>query len=316
VYTWAGKEIKAVSEEKIAHIPSLVQIWILAARPRTLPAAAAPVIVGAALAYVDGAFTPGPVLAALLAALLLQIGANLANDVFDFHRGADTSARLGPLRVTQAGLLKPAQVLGGMWIAFILAGLLGIYLVIVAGWPVALIGFFSILAAIAYTGGPFPLGYYGLGELFVFLFFGLAAVCGTYFVQAGRVSAAAVWASVPMGLLITAILVVNNLRDIETDRLAGKRTLAVRLGAGGAKAEYVLCLAGAYLTPAAMALLGVISPWGLLSWLTAPLAVSLVRMVLNVKGRPLNRALAGTGQLVLAFGVLFSLGLVLYRIFL
>jgi 1,4-dihydroxy-2-naphthoate polyprenyltransferase len=291
-----------------------LQIWILAARPRTLPAAAAPVIVGSTLALVDGKFRFGPALAALLAALLLQIGANIANDVFDYHRGADTSARLGPLRVTQAGLLKPDQVLRGMWLVFGLAGLLGLYLAMVAGWPVILIGLLSILSAIAYTGGPFPLGYYGLGDLFVFLFFGLAGVCGTYYVQAGGLSAAALWSSIPVGLLITAILVVNNLRDIDTDRAAGKHTLAVRLGAHGAQAEYLFCLAGAYAAPLVMTLFTITSAWGLLAWFSLPLADRLIRSVLHDKGRLLNRALAGTGQLALIFAVLFSLGLILGKI--
>jgi 1,4-dihydroxy-2-naphthoate octaprenyltransferase len=219
---------------------SPLQVWMLAARPKTLPAAAAPVIVGSAAAFVDGAFQPLPALAALLAALLLQIGANLANDVFDFHKGADTQERLGPVRVTQSGMLSPEQVMGGMWVTFGLAALLGLYLAWVGGWPIILIGVASIAAAILYTGGPFPFGYYGLGDLFVFIFFGLVAVCGTYYIQVAALTPLAIWSSIPMGLLITAILVVNNLRDIDTDRQAGKRTLAVRLGTEGARWEYVL----------------------------------------------------------------------------
>jgi 1,4-dihydroxy-2-naphthoate polyprenyltransferase len=287
------------------------QIWLLAARPRTLPAAAAPVIVATALAFVDGKYRFFPALAALLAALLLQIGANIANDVFDYHRGADTSQRLGPLRVTQAGLLRPEQVLRGMWLVFGLVALLGLYLVAVAGWPVLLIGLLSILSAIAYTGGPFPLGYNGLGEVFVFLFFGVAAVCGTYYVQALELSPAAAWASIPMGTLIVAILVVNNLRDIDTDRQAGKRTLAVRFGEKGARIEYLLCLVVAYATPLLMALAGVTSYWGLMAWLSLPPAWRLLQTVFTVKGRPLNRVLGGTGQLTLLFGILFSLGNIL-----
>lgn len=290
---------------------SKTHIWLLAARPRTLPAAAAPVIVGTALALAEGSFRPGPALAALLTALLLQVGANIANDVFDFYRGADTPERQGPLRVTQAGLLTPHQTLTGMWVIFGLAGLLGVYLAWVAGWPVILIGLAAIAAAILYTGGPLPFGYYGLGDLFVFIFFGLAAVGGTYYVQAGQLSAAAIWAAVPIGLLTTALLVVNNLRDIETDRSVGKRTLAVRLGAGGARAEYLLCLAGAYLSPLVMWLLGFSSAWGLLSWLSLPLALRLVKQIYNDTGRALNRALAGTGQFELIFAILFSIGLLL-----
>jgi len=291
--------------------PRGLQVWLLAARPKTLPAASAPVIVGIALALHDGQFQLGPALAAFMAALLLQVGANLANDVFDYYKGADSVERLGPVRVTTAGYLQPQAVMAGMWVVFGLAVLLGIYLTIVAGWPVIAIGLLSILSAISYTGGPFPLGYYGLGDLFVFLFFGLAAVCGTYYVQAGSVSALAWWAAVPMGLLTVAILVVNNLRDIKTDRAAGKRTLAVRLGVQGTRLEYAFCLAGAYLAPLLMVIAGLAGIWLLLVWLSAPLAYQLLRFVYRTDGEPLNRALARTGQLELLYSLLFAIGLVI-----
>jgi len=290
---------------------SSLSVWLLAVRPKTLPAAAAPVIVGAAVAVGEGVFAPGPALAALIGALLIQCGANLANDLFDYQRGADTAERLGPLRVTQAGLLTPDQVLRGTLVTFGLAVLVGAYLVVVGGWPVVVIGLLSIAAAIAYTAGPFPLGYHGLGDLFVFLFFGLAAVAGTYYVQAGRVSGTALWAAIPMGLLATAILVVNNLRDVKTDRAAGKKTLAVRLGVKGARIEYLGLLIGAYGVPLLMGLMGVTSPWVLLTWLSLPLTFPLVRMILGQTGSILNQALAGTAQLELIYGVLFSLGLII-----
>ncbi|MBE0409810.1 MAG: 1,4-dihydroxy-2-naphthoate polyprenyltransferase [Anaerolineales bacterium] len=290
---------------------SKAQIWLLAARPRTLPAAVSPVIVGISLALADGLFRLGPALAALLTALLLQIAANVANDVFDFYRGADTAERLGPLRVTQAGLLTPRQTLAGMWVIFGLTGLLGLYLTYMAGWPVILIGLAAIAAAILYTGGPLPFGYYGLGDLVVFVFFGLIAVGGTYYVQAVQLNTAALWASVSMGLLTTNILVVNNLRDIETDRKAGKLTLAVRLGEKGARLEYLLCLAGAYLVPWIMWLAGISSAWVLLSWLSIPVAVRLVRQMYREKGRSLNLTLAGTGKFELLFAILFSIGLLI-----
>ncbi len=293
---------------------SRLQIWMLASRPKTLPAAASPVIVGSAIAFQDGKFQLLPALATLLAALLLQIGANISNDYYDFRKGADTVHRLGPLRVTSAGLLKPGEVYQGMWVVFGLAAALGIYLAFVGGWPVVVMGVAAIAGAILYTAGPISYGYKGLGELFVFIFFGLVAGCGTYFIQAGRVTPAAVWSSIPMGLLITAILVVNNLRDIDTDRQAGKKTLAVRLGAGGAQAEYLLCLAGAYLTPALMGMTGIASFYVLLSWLSIPMAVSLSQKVLRLKGRSLNEVLAGTGQLTLFYGLLFSAGIVLARL--
>jgi 1,4-dihydroxy-2-naphthoate octaprenyltransferase len=287
------------------------QVWMLAARPKTLPAAAAPVIVGSALAFVDGAFHWGPALAALLAALLLQVGANFANDLFDYQRGADAGERLGPVRVTQSGLLTPGQVRLGMGLVFGVAALLGLYLALVAGWPVVLMGLASIAAALAYTGGPFPFGYYGLGDLFVFLFFGVVAVCGTYYVQAHAFNALALWSSLPMGFLITAILVVNNLRDIDNDRRAAKRTLAVRLGPQGTRLEYLFCLLGAYLTPGLLWLSGMLSPWIMLTWLSLPLAYGLLRFIWRQQGRPLNRALAGTGRLTLIYAVLYALGLIL-----
>ena len=254
-----------------------------------------------------------PALAALLGALLIQVGTNFANDVFDYKKGADTTERLGPLRVTQAGLLPPHQVMGGMWLAFGLAALIGLYLIAVGGWPIVVIGILSILSGIAYTGGPFPLGYNGLGDVFVFIFFGLAAVCGTYYVQALTISAAALWAAVPVGLLATAILVVNNLRDIETDRAAGKKTLAVRLGVRGAQIEYILLLAISYAVPLLMWLTGVSSPWVMLSWLSLLLVIPLIRLVMREKGRPLNQALAGTARLELVFAFLFSAGLIAGR---
>ena len=291
--------------------PSLFQIWWLAIRPRTLPAAASGVVMGSALAWYDGSFQFGPAFAALLVALLLQIGSNVANDVFDFERGADTSERQGPLRVTQAGLLSPAQVKRGMYIVFGLAALCGLYLASLRGWIVILIGVAAIISAVAYTGGPFPLGYYGLGDLFVFIFFGVTAVTGTYFVQVGSVSSATWWMSVPVGLIITAILVVNNLRDLENDRKAGKHTLAVVFGEKATKIEYVLCVGIAYLILPVLVFLQTVPVAGLLAWLSLPIAIKTLRTVFTQKGRPLNAALAGTGQVALLYSVLFWAGLVI-----
>lgn len=291
--------------------PSTLQKWIIAARPRTLPASLAPVIVGAALAAADQSFKPGPALAAALIALLLQIGANFANDVFDFQKGADTSERLGPVRVTLSGLLTQKQVLIGMWITFGLAGLLGIYLAVQAGWILILVGALAILSAIAYTGGPYPLGYNGLGEVFVFIFFGLVAVNGTYYVQAGQLTPASLWASAAVGLLTVNILVVNNLRDIATDRASGKRTLAVRFGEMWTRREYAVLLAAAYLIPLLMALTGLASAWVLLTLASVPRSVRLVRDIYSLQGRPLNKALAGTGSFELLFSLLFAAGLLI-----
>lgn len=302
----------AEKQEKISDLHK----WVLAARPKTLPAAASPVIVGSAAAFSAGGFRLGVFLAALLAALLLQIGANFANDVFDYYKGADAHQRLGPLRVTQSGLLKPKQVFWGMWFVFGTASLLGVYLFWIAGWPILLIGVASILAALAYTGGPLPYGYYGLGDFFVFVFFGPAAVCGTYFAHLQSVSVTAFLASLPMGFLITAILVVNNLRDIQSDRAAGKKTLAVRLDVDGTRKEFLFLVAAAYLVCPLMWVLEVSNVGSMFAWLSIPYAIFLVRMVWNVTGRPLNAALAGVGKLTLVYAIFFSLGMIISAILL
>lgn len=293
------------------HISTDWRAWGLAIRPKTLPAAASGVVMGCALAWRDGKFQIGPALACLLAALLLQIGSNLANDVFDFERGTDTPERLGPTRVTLAGMLTPGQVKMGMVVVFGAAALLGLYLAFVAGWPVIWIGLAAILAAVAYTGGPFPLGYHGLGEVFVFIFFGVAAVAGTYFVQAGSVTPAAWWMTVPPGLIVTAILIVNNLRDIENDSKGGKHTVAVRLGERNTRMEYLLCMLGAYVVIPVAAWLGLVPLFSLLAWGSLPLAIKSTRVVFQERGRPLNAALAATGQTALVFSLLFWLGLLL-----
>lgn len=284
---------------------------MLAIRPKTLPAAAATALTGSAAAFHSSSFQLLPALACMLIALLLQIGANLANDVYDFKRGADTPARLGPLRVTHAGYLSPSQVLIGMWVVFVLAGLLGIYLFFQAGWPVIIIGLSCIAAAIGYSGGSLPYGYYGLGDLAVFVFFGLVAVGGTYYVQALSVDPIAVWSSLPMAFLIVAILVVNNLRDAPTDRATGKQTLAVRFGVIFARREYTLCLLAAFLVPVLMLILEITQPWVMLCWLSIPFAYKQNNKVWHTEGRSLNLTLAGTGQLTLMYALLYSLGLVI-----
>ncbi|CAA9578495.1 MAG: 1,4-dihydroxy-2-naphthoate polyprenyltransferase, partial [uncultured Thermomicrobiales bacterium] len=291
--------------------PSTAQAWLLATRPKTLPAAIVPPLVGSALALADGLFAPGTAVAALLVALLLQIGANLANDVFDFRRGADTPNRLGPTRVTQSGLIAPERVLAATIGVVAAAVIPGLYLVLRGGWPILILGLLAIAATFAYTGGPFPLGYNGLGEVFVLLFFGIVAVAGTYYVQAGRLTSFALAASLPVGCLVTAILVVNNLRDLEGDRAAGKRTLAVRLGRRATQAEYAGLVAVAYLLLPLFWLAGSLSPWWWLPWLTLPLAVVLVRRVYTVTGSALNAILAGTARLHLLFGVLFAVSILL-----
>jgi 1,4-dihydroxy-2-naphthoate octaprenyltransferase len=282
----------------------------MAARLRTLPAAVAPVLVGTALAIEHGDFDGFAFAAALLGALFIQVGTNLSNDYSDARRGADTEDRLGPVRVTAGGLVPPKQVLRATYITFGLAVLCGIYLIVVAGWVILAIGAASIVAGVLYTGGPRPYGYEGLGELFVFLFFGLVAVCGSYYVQVQELPWQAFVASVPVGLIAAAILIVNNVRDLETDRRAGKRTLAVRMGRARTRVFYAVVLAVAYvmLVPLAFGL----TAWVLLSVLSIPLAVRLVQVVrTRTDGPALNGALAGTGQLQLVFCVLLSVGILL-----
>lgn len=282
--------------------------WILAARPRTLPAAAAPVLVGIGLAVRELQFDAINAAAAFFIAILLQIGANLANDLFDHERGTDTPDRLGPARATAQGWLTPREMRSGIGVVFGLAALLGLMLYLDKGWPVLAIGLAAILAALAYTGGPFPYGYYALGDVFVFVFFGLAAVAGTYFVQAGGVSLTVWLASIPMGLLIVNILVVNNVRDISTDRVAEKRTLAVLLGRRAMEIEYLLCLIGAYLIPLLMAFSGLLSYWILIVWITLPQGWSLYRLLRKAEGSVLNLVLAYTAQLSLVYAALFAAG--------
>ena len=289
--------------------PASFRAWVIAARPPTLSAAVVPVAVGTGCAAAAGGIAPLPALAALTGALLLQVAANFANDVFDYEKGADTEERLGPVRAVQAGLLTPASVRRGLGVVLVLALLIGVYLTLVAGPSIVAIGLASMAAAVAYTGGPYPLGYHGLGDVFVMLFFGFVAVMGTTFVQLGHVTDLSMWAAVPVGALATAILVVNNLRDVATDRKAGKRTLAVRLGEKGAVLEYGALMAVAYLVPAALFLSGRAGITALAPLVTLPLALRLVRAVAKERGRALNPLLAGTAKLLFVHGLLFAIGL-------
>jgi 1,4-dihydroxy-2-naphthoate polyprenyltransferase len=291
--------------------PSGLRIWIMASRPRTLPAAVAPVLVGTALAIQDGDFDPFAFIFALLGALFIQVGTNLSNDYSDARRGADTEDRLGPVRVTAGGLVPPRQVLVATYVSFGLAVLCGVYLIVVAGWVLLAIGAASILAGVLYTGGPRPYGYEGLGELFVFLFFGVVAVTGSYYVQTQDLPWEAFVLAVPVGLNASAILVVNNVRDLETDRRAGKRTLAVRLGRARTRHLYVAMLALAYVTALVPWIAGPLSAWLTLCWLSLPLAARAVKIVrMRVDGPSLNVALAATGMLQLVFCVLLAAGIV------
>jgi len=286
--------------------------WIAASRPRTLPAAVAPVAVGTACAHVAGGVALGPALAALGGALAIQIGANFANDAFDGERGVDGPGRLGPTRAVGAGLVTAAAMKRAMIAAFAVAMGFGIYLVAVVGWPVVAIGLASIAAAIAYTGGPWPLGYHGLGDVFVIVFFGGVAVCGTTYVQIGTVPCVAWLAAVPVGALATAILVVNNLRDRAGDARAGKRTLVVRFGRRAAIAEYAALHAVADLAAIAIAI-HVRSPWPLLPLATLPLAARRTAAVARTDGAALNPLLGATAQLLLLHSAALTAGIALAR---
>ena len=283
--------------------------WVRASRPATLTAALAPVAVGTACAHALGGARWLPALAALAGATWIQIGTNFANDVFDAEKGADGPERLGPTRAVSAGLISAGAMRAAMILAFSMAALCGVYLIWVGGWAILALGVASIASGIAYTGGPYPLGYHGLGDLFVLAFFGLAAVSGTAYVQLGHVPPLALVASIPVGALATAILVVNNVRDRETDARAGKRTLAVRLGKRGALVEQAILFGAAYAVPAVLALEH--GPWLLLPWVTSPLALALWLQLRAREGQALNATLAATARLGLAHGVLFALAIAL-----
>jgi 1,4-dihydroxy-2-naphthoate octaprenyltransferase len=286
----------------------------MACRPKTLPIAMAPVVVGTACAYEAGHVRWLPAAGALGGAIFLQVAANLANDVFDHARGADNDERLGPTRVVQAGLLSPGSVRVGVVVSLGLALLVGSYLAWVGGWPIVVVGLLSMAAAVAYTAGPFPLGYHALGDLFVLVFFGFVAVMGTAFVQVGEVPRLAWWASVPMGTLATAVLVVNNLRDLATDARVGKRTLAVRLGRRGTIAEFLVMMAVAYLVPLLLVSTRQAGLWITLPLATLPLGILLARRVTLGRGQDLNQSLADTARLLLGYALTFGLGIVMHRL--
>ncbi len=290
-----------------------MRLWLMAARPRTLPAAISPVLVGTAAAVdVADRFRAGAFVAALVGSVFIQIGTNLANDYSDARRGADAADRLGPVRVTSSGLVAPPRVLVATWIAFGVAVGAGIYLATVAGVVILIVGAASIAAGVLYTGGPRPYGYEGLGEVFVFLFFGLVAVNGSYYVQLEHLDWLPFGFSLSVGCLVTAILVVNNVRDLETDRRAGKRTLAVRIGRERTRGVYA-ALMGAAFVALPVTLLAANGPaWALLALAAAPLARRpLTAVMTRTDGPSLNRVLAGTGALLAAFSVLLSAGLLI-----
>jgi 1,4-dihydroxy-2-naphthoate octaprenyltransferase len=289
---------------------SLAGKWWLAIRPKTLNAAVAPVVLGWGIAATTGVLCWCPGLAALFGSVMIQIGTNLVNDVVDFSKGADTGERTGPTRVTQTGLLTSRQVWAGVLVTFGLAALAGLYLTLTTGWPVAALGLAAVLAGIAYTAGPFPLAYIGLGDFFVFIFFGFGAVCGTVFVTAGSLPESAWWGGAAAGALIVNILVVNNIRDIDTDKKAGRRNIPVVFGRRAAEWEYALMLVLAFAVPPILICIGFASPWVMLAYLSLPHGIRLWGTLRSgLKGPPLNPLLGETAQMVLFYCALFAVGL-------
>jgi len=291
--------------------PSVLQIWIAAARPRTLPAAVAPVLVGTALAWHDHALVWPAALACLGFALLVQIGTNFANDYYDHVKGADTAERVGPRRAVASGLVAPEVMKSAMMVVFLFAFVVGLSLLKYGGWPLLVIGLASILCGIAYTGGPYPLGYNGLGDVFVFIFFGLVAVCATTFVQTGEVSAPAIICGIGVGLLAANILVVNNYRDVETDQRAGKRTLVVRFGRRFARLQFGVSLVVALTIPFHLMRLG-FAPLVLLPVGLAPMAWRHAnRLAAAETPVELIALLGDTGKLLALYAILLSAGLLM-----
>ena len=291
-------------------LPTSLQAWMLAIRPKTLPAGAVPVILGSALAAADGRFLFLPALVALICALGIQVATNFINEIYDFRKGADTVERLGPTRTVAAGIISEKTMIR---VSASLVGtvfLLGLFLVYTSGWPILVVGLLSLLFAWAYTGGPYPIAYSGLGDLFVFVFFGLVAVGGTYYVQSHALSLSVLLAAVAPGFFSVNILLVNNIRDIVTDRTVGKMTLPARIGGEWARRLYIVLTVVAFLVPAFLFLNGY-SPWGMLSLLSAPLAFSMIRQLYASEGRELNNVLAGTGKLMTLHGLLFAAGLLI-----
>ena len=285
--------------------------WLLAARIQTLPAAISPVVLGTALAFHDGTFSFIISFMTLFAAILIQIGSNFANDVFDFEKGTDGKERLGPLRVTQAGLILPKNMKKAMWLVFIMAIFVGFYLASIGGWPIVMIGLASILAGILYTGGPYPFGYHGLGDVLVFLFFGLVAVPGTYYLQTGEITYLSIWMGVAIGMLSTAILVVNNLRDADLDKVSGKKTLAVRLGKQFSKIQYSILIIMPFFIP-------IYIWWNnkdelslIITIFALPISFHLIYQIFSLTGSNLNNVLLKTVRLLFIFSLLLAVGFIL-----
>jgi 1,4-dihydroxy-2-naphthoate octaprenyltransferase len=285
--------------------------WLLASRPKTLLAAVVPVLVGGAFALADKKFSPTATFIALFCSLCIQIGTNFTNDLYDFLKGADTTERIGPIRVLNAGLITKKEMRNAILIVFGSAFFAGLYLVWLGGLPILIIGLLSIMAGYIYTAGPYPLAYNGLGDLFSFAFFGVVGTTGTYFVNTLHWSPIALQASIPVGTLITAILVVNNYRDIEQDAAAGKRTLAVKFGKRFTEIEYIVLLITAFVVPVILVAVNGLSLWLLLPFASLPLAFRMVSLLFTLEGQELNKLLELTAKFSALFGLLFSIGAII-----
>jgi len=285
--------------------------WLLASRPKTLLAAVVPVMVGTSLAVNSGKFIPLVSVVALVCSLLIQVGTNFTNDLYDYFKGADTQLRKGPVRVLASGLITVKEMKAGIIITFLLAFLFGLYLVYVGGLIILVIGIFSIIAGLAYTAGPYPLAYKGLGDIFVFMFFGLIGTMGTFYLHTNEVSLSSFLSSIPVGALITNILVVNNYRDIEEDRQVGKNTLAVKLGKTFTQYQFIFLIVVSFLTPLILFLFFDFNGWVFLPYLTLPAAYNITKMLFTLDGIQLNKTLELTAKLSALYGILFSAGLIL-----
>jgi len=290
---------------------SKTESWLLAARPKTLPAAVVPVLMGTSIAIHDGYFAPAAAFIALLCSLLIQIATNFVNDLYDHLKGSDTENRTGPERALATGLISVKEMKLGIFFTFGLTFLLGMYLVYLGGLSILIIGILSIAAGYMYTAGPFPLAYNGLGDIFVFIFFGFVGTIGTYYVQALQITPFIIWASVPVGALITNILVVDNYRDRKEDRQAGKNTLAVKFGAAFTRIQYVIFTLVTYLVPVFFFLFYKKSPWIFLPLISLPFAVKLIKMIYTEEGQALNTTLAQTAKLSFIYGLLFAIGILI-----
>ena len=290
---------------------SKIDTWIIASRPRTLLAAFVPVMVGSAVAFNEGKLKIILSLSALLCSLLIQVGTNFTNDLYDFLKGSDTTKRKGPRRVLASGLISVGEMKTAIVLTFLTAFLIGLFLVYHGGFVILVIGILSILAGLAYTAGPYPLAYNALGDIFVFMFFGIIGTVGTYYLHTNDLSLVSFISSIPVGALVTNILVVNNYRDIEEDKTAGKKTLAVKLGKNFTRYQFIFLIVLSFLVPLILFIFFNASIFIFLPYLTLPIAYKVISMIYTLNGTQLNTTLELTARLSAIYGLLFSAGIIL-----